>query len=607
MRHSLSPGGIRLGLSLLTLAERRYAVLLAVSIIINSLLQTVALAGVLPFVQSLIAPDAAMQSGWAVWLQEAGIALPASLSVIGSCLLLLVLAKNVYTGLQTRWQARFSASCEQRLASDLLRQFLEASYAWNIRQNTSVVRDIIRTHVVQWSRGFLRSSLQLANDVLFAVMAVSFLIYVSPKIGGLIFCITSFIAWVLMRLLRPHLLAKAKAKREANYRSGIFCNEALAGVRDVKMTGSQALFVRTFADEFSRYSFADSDYQVLSSLPRLLLEVLGYGALIGTALLITWSEGDTSEAASLLALYGVAGIRLLAVFNGIIGNLHKLLDALPLIEDIHSLEREAAAGEGAPAAGDDPFTDWTDIQFTNIGYRYAASDRFALSGITTTIVRGESVGVVGPSGAGKSTLADVLSALLEPTEGVLTVGGQPVHGPARFAWRGHIGYVSQNPFILDASLRDNIVFGHPTFDTERLDMAIKAAHLGPVVAQLPAGLDTPLGERGMRLSGGQRQRVAIARALYRNADLLILDEATSALDTLSEQEITEAITGLVGSVTVVVIAHRLATVKHCTRVLVMVNGRVIDSGGHEELMRSCPIYRDMVRRSAPVSGGGVPT
>ncbi|MBN2752919.1 MAG: ABC transporter ATP-binding protein [Rhodospirillaceae bacterium] len=599
MKRAPSSVDVAIGLKLLTPSERRRAVLLLISTFINGLLQTVALAGVLPFIQSLMAPEAAVNAKWMVWLRALGMNVPADrlLSTVGLCLLALILVKNIYAWLQIRWQSRFCANCEQRLAADLLLNLLGASYAWNIQQNSSVLRDIIISHVVQWSRGFLRTSLQLANDFLFAVSAVAFLIYASPSTGTMIFCAMGGIAILLQRSLRPHLLAKSLSKREANYRAGILCNEALAGVKDVKMTGSQALFVKGFKSVFSTYSFADSDIQQLSILPRLSLEVLGYGALIGTAIVLTFRGGDYSQAASVLALYGIAAIRLLPVFSSAISSANKLLDALPLIQDIYRIHTETAVGEGTEATSADPFVNWKEIILSGVGYRYAPNNTSALHEITATINRGESIGIVGPSGAGKSTLADLLCALLEPSEGTLTVGEHAVHGPDRFTWRNHIGYVSQSPFLLDATLRENIVFNQPQFDEGRLASAVKAAHLEQVITHLPDGLDTRLGERGVRLSGGQRQRVAIARALYRNADLLILDEATSALDTLSEQEVTEAIRQLAGTITVVVIAHRLATVKHCNRILVVKNGTLIGIGSHETLLNTCPTYLDMVRQS----------
>ena len=609
MKRSVPLEDIRLGLRLLTPSERRNAVLLAISIIINGLLQTFALAGVVPFIQALLNPQEALRSRWAEVVYELGIVLPADrlLPTVGLCLLVLVLAKNLYAGFQTRWQSRFSAECEQRLASELLRRFLAAPYAWNNRQNTSVIRDIILGHVVQWSRGFLRTSLQLANDLLFVVLAVGFLVVASPQSGSLIFCGTGAVAWLLMRFTRPILLDKARTKREASYRAGILCNEALSGVRDVKMTGSSQLFVESFRSEFSRYSFADSDAQLIGSIPRLLLETLGYGALIGTALIVIWRGGDYSATVAVLALYGIAAVRLLPVFNSALGNLNKLLDALPQIEDILrlSLDTRPAEQENEIAYGADPFRNWRKVTFANVGYRYGSSERPSLAGFTMELTRGESLGIVGPSGAGKSTLADLLSALLEPSEGTIKVDGISIHGLNRLGWRGHIGYVSQTPFVLDASLQENIVFGQPIVNATRLEAAIRAAHLDVVVAQMPDGLETRLGERGVKLSGGQRQRVAISRALYRDVDLLLLDEATSALDTLSEREVTEAIRQLVGTVTVVVIAHRLATVKHCDRIAVLDGGRLIDVGTHDVLVKTCPIYREMVDRSdiSDASGG----
>jgi ATP-binding cassette subfamily C protein len=230
-----------------------------------------------------------------------------------------------------------------------------------------------------------------------------------------------------------------------------------------------------------------------------------------------------------------------------------------------------------------------------VTFTYPGAGRAALQQVNLTIRKGESVGIVGPSGSGKSTLVDVLLALIDPTSGRLTVDGRDVASAHR-AWQRNIGYVAQSFYLLDDTLRRNIAFGveADAVDEDRLRHVVRAARLDEVVASLPQGLDTVIGEGGTRLSGGERQRVAIARALYARPSVLILDEATAALDPLTEREVTDAIAAFRGTITMVVIAHRMSTVKGCDRLVMLRDGRVHAVGPYDELLESDDDFRALV-------------
>jgi ATP-binding cassette, subfamily B, bacterial PglK len=254
---------------------------------------------------------------------------------------------------------------------------------------------------------------------------------------------------------------------------------------------------------------------------------------------------------------------------------------------IHDLRDDLAAlPPPAPAPGGaEPIRFTRAVALEGVSYTYADEADPVLVDVDLTIARGESIGIVGPSGAGKSTLIDLLLGLLTPTRGRITVDGRDVAGALR-SWQRHIGYVAQEPFVLDDTLRRNVAFGvaDAEIDDPRVTAALRLAQLGEFVAGLPAGLDTMLGERGTRLSGGQRQRVAIARALYDEPEVLVFDEATSALDTPTERELIAALEALRGVKTLVVIAHRLTTVRHCDRLAVLRDGRLAAVGPWDELL-----------------------
>jgi ABC-type multidrug transport system fused ATPase/permease subunit len=227
----------------------------------------------------------------------------------------------------------------------------------------------------------------------------------------------------------------------------------------------------------------------------------------------------------------------------------------------------------------------------------------ALCDVSVALQPGRTYGCVGRSGAGKSTFIDVLTGLLEPTEGALVVDNRRLDAEARRAWRKRFAYVAQRPFLLDASLKDNIIFEGAIPDPARLQRVIALARLEQVVARLPGGVDAPLGEQGAFLSGGERQRVAIARALYRGAELIILDEATSSLDVLVEHEIAETLASLRGKVTLIIVSHRLALVQDADEIWIFEDGRMTGKGPHGDLMRSSDLYRRMVMHTAGVAAG----
>src|SRR4029079_17409379 len=234
-------------------------------------------------------------------------------------------------------------------------------------------------------------------------------------------------------------------------------------------------------------------------------------------------------------------------------------------------------------------------RLARVGYSCPATEARALRDVTLALRRGGAYGVAGPSGAGKSTLVDLLLRLLDPTEGTILLDDRPIHALHRRAWQSRIGYVPQTPYISDDTLRANVAFGVPSreIDDEWVRTCLRQAQLQPFLAERELGLDTPMGDRGVRVSGGQRQRVAIARALYGRPTLLVLDEATSALDRIGESAVQDALDGLRGQVTTVTIAHRLATIRHCDTIFLLDGGRLVAQGGYDELMAQSLLFRRM--------------
>jgi ATP-binding cassette subfamily C protein len=359
----------------------------------------------------------------------------------------------------------------------------------------------------------------------------------------------------------------------------------------IKALRREPHFDRQFADSAERNADARRRNNFVATLPRLTLETLAVGAILAGVAAVALRDGTATDLLPVLGLFAAAAIRLMPAVARIAAQASNLRFNTAAIEAIETdLGAIRAAAPSAPAAAPVPLT--REIALDRVCYRYPGTAGDTLHDISFVIKRGESVGLVGPSGAGKTTLADVLLGLLVPTAGRMAVDGVAINGPMRVA------YVPQDVFLLDDTLRRNVALGvlDREIDAARMRAAINGAQLDGVVAQLPGGLDAGVGERGVKLSGGQRQRVGIARALYQDADLLVLDEATSSLDAETESEVAGAITRLHGERTMVIIAHRLTTVKNCDRLLFMADGRIVDSGSFPELLARNTAFRRMVQQ-----------
>jgi ABC-type multidrug transport system fused ATPase/permease subunit len=357
-------------------------------------------------------------------------------------------------------------------------------------------------------------------------------------------------------------------------------------VKEVKIAGRESFFETRL--RAARRSLAQLRRQraAMASALRLGIEAILIASMLLIVLVVTLRGDSGADTVSVLALFAYAGFRAVPSANRIMLNAGYLREGKPFAEAV-SADFEKLRPGTSRSHGPEPTMDFRQsIACENVSFVYEDAARPALKDITLTIRSGESVGIVGPTGSGKSTLVDVLLGLLRPTSGRVLIDGDDLIGYER-AWQRLIGYVPQDPYLLDDTLRRNIAFGVPdsTIDEQRLARACSLAQLDEFLRQLPEGLETAVGEDGVRLSGGQRQRVAIARALYQEPEVLVFDEATAALDNQTEREVTRAIAALHGQRTLIVIAHRLTTVESCDRLFFLRDGQLAGVGPYAELLR----------------------
>ena len=515
---------------------------------------------------------------------------------------LFYLAKNVFLIWVGTTRARIAARSVALLASRMFRGYLLAPFPFHFRRNSA---DLIRqtTQSVETMFEVLSSSAMLASEMLITIGFVAVLMRTAPEGTLIAGAFLAALLAVLLKLVRRraiHLGERTHHLRMAIVQS---VQQGLGGIKEVKVLGREQYFDDAHARGQAEFANVQVGRARLSALPRLVTEsAFALGAFV-VVVLVTWGSDRSSDITPLLGLYGYAVLRLLPSANRMQRHLNDIRHhgtvVDQLYEDFLYVNRHPTAYRDANLVSDQGFG---VLALEGVSYVYDGTEARVLEDVRLQIRSGESVGVVGPTGAGKTTLVDVIVGLLSPSEGRITIDGVDLSGRLSW-WQRRIGYVPQETYLVDDSLRRNIALGiaDPEIDDGRLRVAVRMAQLGEFVASLPHGLDTVVGERGIRLSGGQCQRVGIARALYHQPDVLVFDEATSSLDNATEAEVTNAIEALHGLKTLIVIAHRLTTVQHCDRLVFLVDGRVSACGTFAELLQRSPEFRRMAAPDAEQS------
>jgi ATP-binding cassette, subfamily B, bacterial PglK len=503
-------------------------------------------------------------------------------------------ARNVLLAGVTWAQERALNASVAELSHRLFAAYLAAPYDFHFRRNSAVLIRRVTHGVHNVFRGVLGSLVAIATETLVVAGLVLVLGVTAPGV-------TLVAVVVVGGLLSLPLLASRRAtvrwgRAVQHIDTAILqtLQQSLGAVKEVKLAGRESFFLGQLAERVPASARLRLRYLTLGAALRMAVETVFVCGLLLVSLLVTLRH-EPAGVLPLLGLYAYAGFRVIPSANRIMVYVADLRYSRSFIHDLRAdlaaLEPEMpAAGRGA----DDDIRFTRTLALEGVSYTYLGEREPVLLSVDLTIVRGESVGIVGSSGAGKSTLVDVLLGLLAPSAGRITVDGRNIRTALR-SWQRHIGYVPQEPFLLDDTLRRNVAFGiaDAEIDDRRVDTALRLAQLADFVATLPDRLDTLLGERGTRLSGGQRQRVAIARALYHEPEVLVFDEATSALDSPTERELIAALEALHGVKTLVVIAHRLTTVRRCDRLAVLRDGRVAAIGSYDELLARDAGFREL--------------
>jgi ATP-binding cassette subfamily C protein len=505
-------------------------------------------------------------------------------------------ARNALLAAVSWVQERALNASVRHLSHRLLAAYLAAPYAFHFRRNSAALIHRVTDAVNSVFRGVLGSLVNTACESLVVAGLVAILALTAPGVTLVAVVVVGLLLLLPLTLSRHATTRWGQTVQRLDTEILQTVQQSLGGVKEVKILGCESFFLAQFDERLAGSAGLRARYATVAGALRLGVETMFVCGLLLVSLILTLRGG--ASALPLLGLFAYAGFRVIPASNRVMLYVSQLRYSRPWIQALRS--DLAMLPAPAPRASDGEAMRFTRaVRLERVSYTYEGERDPVLVDVDLTIAKGESIALVGPSGAGKSTLVDVLLGLLPPTSGRITVDGRDI-ATALGAWQRHIGYVPQEPYVLDDTLRRNVAFGvaDAAIDDARVLAALRLAQMSEVVAALPRGLDTMLGERGTRLSGGQRQRVAIARALYHEPEVLVFDEATSALDTPTERELIAALEALRGIKTLVVIAHRLSTVRRCDRLAVLRDGRLVAVGPWDELIERDPAFRAMATAAA---------
>ena len=561
--------------------------LLLVLMILASFAEILSIGAVLPFLGALTAPSRIFEHPAAhFFIQALGltsaeqILLPLTIAfgmaalVAGAMRLLLLWAST-----------RLSFATGADLGISIYRRTLYQPYAVHVARNSSEVINGISTKANSVIYGIIGPVLTLISSGVMLVAILMVLLSVAPVISLVAFSGFGLIYGCIIWMTRTQKIRNGQRIARESTQVIQSLQEGLGGIRDVLIDGSQSVYCQIYRNADSLLRRAQGNNQFISQSPRYGMEALGMALIATLAYTLARKSDGIANAIPILGALALGAQRLLpvmqqlyAAWSSIQGSQASLQDTLEL------LGQPLPDYADQPAATPLPFRQ--SVRLNDLSFRYSSQTPWVLKNLDLTLAKGSRVGFIGTTGSGKSTLLDIVMGLLQPTEGALEIDGQPITMSNHRAWQAHIAHVPQVIFLADSTIEENIAFGvsKDRIDHERVRHAARQAQIADIIETWPDGYQTFVGERGIRLSGGQRQRIGIARALYKQADIIVFDEATSALDNETEQAVMQAIDVLSKDLTILIIAHRLTTLKNCTQVVELGDGAVRRVGSYQDVV-----------------------
>ena len=551
--------------------------ILMLLVIAGSFLELLAVSIFSPFIELIMDMDSLEESGVMSYLYHLFDfkRIEHFLAFLASGIIAIYIVKNMYIIIEKNIIYRFSYRIQRTMSTRLLRSYMQEPYTFHLNKNISVLQRSMQEDTDQFTKGIIHS-MEMIAEVCVCVSIGIYLFIVSKSItvivaGLLLFCLAIF-----SYISRKY--SSAWGREAQQYKSKIYqwMNQSLGGIKEIKVLNREDSFIKNYDGYFARYVRVLRLSRLIGIVPKYIIEMVCMtGLLLAVIFKIFYGQKNLEEFVPQLAVFAVAAFRLLPSVGKINEHLSAVLYAVPSLDLIYNDLIEVDKLEVTRKEKDNDWKFKNKIEIKNVTYAYPDGDVNVIEKANFVIDRGTTVAFIGASGAGKSTMVDILLGLLAPQYGKIYADGMNIYKNLP-TWQKEIGYIPQAIYLSDDTIRNNVAFGvdEKEIDEQAVIYALQQAQLFEFVESLPEGLDTFVGDRGVRLSGGQRQRVGIARALYHNPEVLVLDEATSALDNDTETAVMEAIEKLQGHKTILIIAHRLTTIKNADVIYEVGNGKV---------------------------------
>ncbi len=568
--------------------------------LVTGVVQMVSVVAVMPFIGMVTNPRLVNSNPMLSFLYTAGGfgTVNKFLIFLGVTVLVLIFVSNFFYGMSIYFQQKFAQNFQVSLGKKIFELYLRQPYAFFLHQNSTNLAKKIIEDAYAVADTLLLSILDLAIGSLISIFLIGLIVFVDPLLAGSVLIFVGIFYAVVYKLYYGNVVRLGEERSVANAGRYKVLSEAFGSIKDTKLYGIEDIFVNRFQKNASSFSRTNSKVRIQVKIPGLALDVIIFGGIMMIVLYMLLRNRELSDSLPVITLYGFTAYRLkpqIQVGFNSMSNINFSKVSLRLVlEDLAKLTSSMERNEAAIASDRWAFKRLT---VNNISFKYPLSDDLVVRGVSFTVEQNTSVALVGPSGSGKTTLVDIVLGLLEPQAGQIIVNDNTIDRLNKADWQRKLGYVPQQIYLLDDSIINNIAFGVPShlIDKDKIEEVVEIADLKNFIGELPEGLNTQIGERGIRLSGGQRQRIGIARAMYRNPSLLILDEATSALDGITEDNIISSLNKLHGKITVIMIAHRLTTIQECDSIVLIESGSVAQIGTFKQLMEESDTFKRMAK------------
>lgn len=558
-------------ISIFTTKQKKEFAVLFVIMIVGAVLEAVGIGAILPLISLIGQVDyLADHKEVAEIIRPFGIENHTELIIACAVvLIILYIMKNIYIAFEIHIQRRFAEKNQILYSKELMAHYLNEPYSRLVEVNTAVLlRNVNQGSSAIFSQ-MLVPILNLCTEILTVIAIWIMLVVVDPFTATIVAGIMAFVVMSILKLFRKEMVRQGEIDNEASASYIKWINQGLGAIKETKVMRKEEFFLEAFSNDYSRYAKARQRYYFLAEMPRIIIECLVICSLLLLIIYKVIIETNPQSIVPVLGVLALAAFRLMPSANRIVGFYNAVKNQMPFFNEIYPdlvqiREKLSSNRKTCKKHSEQHISFIKLLEVKNLFFRYNQSQKYILEDVSFCIPKGKFIGIMGPSGAGKTTFIDILLGLLKPSSGQILCDGIDINKNIR-SWQANLAYVPQDIYLIDGSVAENIALGENKDDIDMalLNRVMSMAELSDFVLALPEGIDTFVGERGVKLSGGQRQRIGIARALYQKPELLILDEATSALDNDTEKSITDTILKLKGQITIIAIAHRLSTLAEC--------------------------------------------